>query len=201
MQRIQMEARLAKRRSGRRRPVRALAAMCLLLRLASAGWAQSRPSEYQVKAAYLFNFGKFVRSAGDGPLAKGPTFDICILGRDPMGASLDQIVAGDSIENHPVRVLRLTDPSQARSCAVVFLSSSESGSLREDLAILTGWNVLTVSDLPDFLERGGMIQFVLMGDHVRFDVNLDAVSRGHLVLSSELLRVAAAIKGMPGGAR
>jgi hypothetical protein len=154
-----------------------------------------------VKAAYLFNFGKFVRSAGGGPVAKGSTFDICILGRDPIGRSLDEIVAGDSIENRPVRVLRITDATQARACAVVFVSAYESANLREDLAILDGADALTVSDAPDFLSRGGMIQFVTMGDHVRFDVNLNAVNRSHLVLSSELLRVAAEVTGKPGGAR
>lgn len=182
-----------------RRVARGFAAVCLL-GLASAGRAQSRPSEYQVKAAYLFNFGKFVRSAGGGPVAKGPSFDICILGRDPIGNALDQIVAGESIEGRPVRVLRVEDPTQARKCAIVFVSANEGGNLREDLAILENSDTLTVSDAPDFLDRGGMIQFVLMSDHVRFEVNLNAVHRTHLVLSSELLRVAVAVQGKPGGA-
>ncbi len=198
---IQMKASRPDGRARWCRSAGALAAVCLLAEFAPGGWAQQRPSEYQVKAAYLFNLGKFVRSAGGGPVAKGPTFDICILGRDSIGPSLDRIVAGDSIENRPVRVLRLTDPTRARACAVVFVSAYESGNLREDLAIMAGSNALTVSDAPDFLDRGGMIQFVLMSDRVRFDVNLDAVNRSHLVLSSELLRVAAAVKGKPGGAR
>jgi len=196
-----MEAGRADGKPKWRRFAHALAAVCLLAVFARAAWAQQRPSEYQVKAAYLFNFGKFVRSASGGPMAKGSTFDICILGRDPIGRSLDEIVGGDSIENRPVRVLRITDATQARACAVVFVSAYEGASLREDLAILDGSDALTVSDAPDFLDRGGMIQFVIMSDHVRFDVNLNAVNHGHLVLSSELLRVAAEVKGKPGGAR
>lgn len=175
------------------------AAAWLLVSLAASGWAQARPSEYDVKAAYLFNFGKFVRNAGGVPAARGPNFDICILGRDPIGHSLDQIVAGETIEGRPVQVRRISDPSRGRTCAIVFISPYEGDNLREDLAILDGADVLTVSDAPDFLEQGGMIQFVTEGDHVRFEVDLNAVDRTHLVLSSELLRVAVAVKGKPPG--
>jgi len=69
--------------------------------------------------------------------------------------------------------------------------------MREDLAILGNADVLTVSDAPDFLQHGGMIQFVLVSNHVRFAVNLEAVNHTHLVLSSELLRVASSVAGKP----
>jgi hypothetical protein len=198
---IPIEPRSAGGRCRWRVSTHVLASVCLLLGLVRGGPAQARPSEYQVKAAYLFNFGKFVRNTGGGPVAKGPSFDICILGRDPIGPVLDRIVAGEFIENRPVHVRRIGEPTQVHTCAVVFVSALEGGNLREDLAILDRSDTLTVSDAPDFLERGGMIQFVLLGDHVRFEVNLDAVHRTHLVLSSELLRVAVAVKGTPGGAR
>lgn len=160
--------------------------------------AQAQTSEYEVKAAYLFNFGKFIRISGS-PEPQHSTFDICILGRDPIGRAMDDIVANESIDNRPVRVARISDATQGRKCDIVFISPYEADSIREDLAVLDGADALTVSDAPDFLELGGMIQFVLEGDHVRFEVNLDAVERTHLVLSSELLRVAAAVKGKPAG--
>lgn len=162
--------------------------------------AQARPSEYDVKAAYLLNFGKFMHVAGASP-AHRASFDICILGRDPIGHAMDAIVKNESIDNKPVHVERIADASRGRGCDIVFVSPYEGESVREDLAVLTGADVLTVGDTPDFLERGGMIQFVLQGNHVRFEVNLDAVNRTHLVLSSELLRVAAAVKGKPAEAR
>jgi YfiR/HmsC-like len=164
--------------------------------LSSGVWSQTKPSEYDVKAAYLFNFGKFMRIAGTAQ-AQRPDFDICILGRDPIGHVLDAIVANESIDHRPVRVARLTDPDRGRRCDIVFISPYEGEGIRADLAALAGTDVLTVSDSPDFLERGGMIQFVLQDDHVRFEVNLNAVDRTHLVLSSELLRVAAAVMGKP----
>lgn len=169
----------------------------LLFGIGSLIGPQPKPTEYDVKAAYLFNFGKFLRFDSIAPQQRGSTFDICILGRDPIGHTLDQIAANESIDRRPVRVLRVADVTDGRRCQVLFISAYEADNIREDLAILSGADVLTVSDAPGFLDQGGMIQFVLESDHVRFAVNLDAVSRTHLVLSSELLRVAASIKGKP----
>lgn len=177
--------------------LRRITALCVCALAAANAWAQAKPSEYDVKAAYLLNFGKFMRVSGNPQ--PHSTFDICILGRDPIGRAMDEIAANQTIDNRPVRVLRIGDAGQGRACDILFVSPFEGDAIHGDLTALSGANVLTVSDAPDFLESGGMIQFVLEGDHVRFEVNLDAVNRTHLALSSELLRVAAAIKGMPPG--
>ncbi len=155
----------------------------------------TRPSEYDVKAAYLLNFGRFVRQA-DGQ-APRTSFDICLLGHDPMGQTIDELAANQSIDNVPVHVRRIPDVTQTKGCTILFISSDEDDHLREDLAILSSVDVLTVSDASDFLDRGGMIQFVLIQNHVRFAVNLNAVNRAHLTLSSELLRVASSVTGKP----
>jgi hypothetical protein len=180
----------------RARRLRANAAVVLIL-LAGLAAAQIMPSEYDVKAAYLFNFGKFIRVNGTARPAPRSTFDLCILGRDPMGRAIDDIAANESIDNRTVRIVRIADVSQAHGCEVLFIGSSEEAQLRENLAIIAKSDVLTVSDAPDFLDRGGMIQFVLQQNRVRFAINLDAVNRTHLVLSSELLKVASTIKGRP----
>jgi len=173
----------------------ATAALILLIATAAAP-AQSKPSEYDIKAAYLFNFGKFMRhSTAYVPRA---TFDICILGHDPIGRTIDDIAANESIDNLPVRVIRIPDVTNAKSCRIVYITASEDVHLREDMAILAGTDVLTVSDSPTFLQVGGMVQFVLVSNHVRFAVNLNALNRSHLALSSELLRVAASVTGKPG---
>jgi hypothetical protein len=185
---------------GRLNRVRALGACFLLapfilsaVTLPAA--APPKPTEYDVKAAYLLNFGRFVRLTG--PHSARSSFDICILGRDPMGQTIDALAANESINNLPVHIRRLLDVSEAKSCSIVFMSSFEGERLRENFAILGNTDVLTVSDAPDFLESGGMIQFILVSNHVRFSINLDAVSRAHLELSSELLRVAASVSGKP----
>lgn len=172
-------------------------AFWLSLWISAFAWTQPAPSEQDAKAAYLFNFGKFLRLADNAPPQHDSTFDICILGRDSFGPALDHLAAHASIDGRPVRVLRVPDVTDAKLCQILFISASEADNIREDLAILSGADALTVSDAPDFLDRGGMIQFLLEDNHVRFAVNLDAVNRAHLVLSSELLRVAASIKGKP----
>jgi hypothetical protein len=156
--------------------------------------AQMKPADYKVEAADLFNFGRFLRHS-DGSVEHASTFDICILGRDPMGRTIDDMAAHESIQNLPVRVPRITDVTGAKGCEIVFISIYEGERMREDLAILAGIDALTVSDIPDFLERGGMIQFVSVANHVRFSVNLNALNRSHLALSSQLLKVAVSVKG------
>ena len=170
----------------------------LLMALPAAGALnQVRPTEYDVKAAYLLNFGKFMHLSEGSNALRRTTFDICILGRDPIGRTIDEIAANETIDGRSVGILRVADASQASTCDVVFVSAQEGERIREDLAILSGSDALTVSDAPGFLSEGGMIQFVIQQDHVRFEVNLNAVNRTHLVLSSELLRVAAAVEGSP----
>lgn len=171
--------------------IKARAALVLLTTLPL--WAQPpHVSEYDVKAAYLFDFGKFLHAI---PPLRRPSFNICIVGQNPMGSALDSITRGEQIDSRPVHIQRMHDADAARSCDIAYISASEAGRIDADLAALRGNDVLTVSDAPGFLDRGGMIQFLNQGNHVRFAVNLDAVHRTHLVLSSELLKVAAAISG------
>ena len=175
---------------------RALTAALLLAQTPAATPATpAKPSEYDVKAAYLLNFGKFVRTFRTA--TPRSSFDICTLGHDPMGSSLDALASNSTIDGHPVRVTHLPDITGAKSCEILFLGAGEENRMREDLAILGNADVLTVSDAPDFLQHGGMIQFVLVSNHVRFAVNLEAVNHTHLVLSSELLRVASSVAGKP----
>ncbi len=173
------------------------AAFLLLLHLAipTAVAQQARPNESELEAADLVNFGKFVREPGAQPFRT--SFDICLLGHDAMGHTLDQRAANQAIGNLPVHVRRLLDITAAKDCAVIFMSADEGAKIREDLAILSPSDALTVSDASDFLERGGMIQFLLVENHLRFAVNLVAVKRAHLTLSSELLRVAFSVTGKP----
>lgn len=185
-----------------RRLTRRFAASLLIagVVIPSAIAQKSKPTEYDVKAAYLLNFGKFVRHA-DGQ-APRVSFDICLVGHDQMGQTIDDLAANQAIDGLPLHVRRIPDVTQTKGCAILFIAADEDEHLREDLAILSSSDVLTVSDSSDFLDRGGMIQFLLIQNHVRFAVNLNAVNRAHLVLSSELLRVASSVVGkLPTGDR
>lgn len=174
-------------RSGRNA---AIVACCTIALFACA---QNRLSEYAVKAAYLFNFGKFVRFTPPESVENRQSFDICIVGEDPLGHTLDDLTANERLEDKPVRVVRFKSAAEARGCAIAYISASEGTRIGTDLKTLRGQEVLTVSDASHFLEDGGMIQFVTVEDHVRFAVNLDAARAAQLSLSSELLRVAISV--------
>lgn len=155
---------------------------------------QGRPSEYQVKAAYLYNFTRFVEWPSQAPAVRSSSFAICVLGRDPFGQALDATVAGESVDGKSVVARRISKPEEGLDCRVLFVSASEDPHLRGDLTVLEKIGVLTVSDIPRFSERGGMIEFVTDGDKVRFEVNLSNAKDSGLSLSSDLLKLAVAIR-------
>lgn len=172
----------------------AILAACATTLLAAT---QAGVSEYDVKAAYVFNFGKFVRFGLPDALENRPSFDICVVGKNPFGQTLAELTAGERLDGKPVRVEEVKTPEEARNCAIAYISSSEEARVRADLDALHGQRVLTVSDAEDFLQSGGMIQLVNVADHIRFAVNMDAVQRAQLTLSAELLKVALAVNATP----
>jgi hypothetical protein len=149
---------------------------------------RSSPSEYEVKAAYLYDFGKFV--AWPAKVAASDDFPICVLGQDPFGPTFDATIAGETINGKKVVVNRISKPQDALSCRILFISASEESQLKEILATIDKTSVLTVSDISQFTRRGGMIQFVTDANRVRFEVNVTTAERAGLTLSSQLLKVA-----------
>jgi hypothetical protein len=170
------------------------ALLCVFVAFPIGAAVSAQPfSEYDVEAAYLYNFGKFVHWPDS--VKKNPTFDICILGDDPFGDTIDKLITNDQMDGKPIRKRIIGRPAEAAGCAIVYISDSEAGNLHRILAHFAGSGALLVSSLPDFARHGGMVQFVLQGDRVRFEVNLKAAAQSHLVLSSELLKVAVSVTG------
>jgi YfiR/HmsC-like len=154
-----------------------------------------KPSRDDVQAAYLYNFGKFARwptSSDHSPML------VCVAGRDAFGRTIARVVEGEEIAGRPVEERNLESPEAEDACSILFVGTTATELEDSFLAAAEGKAILTVGDAPDFLARGGMIQFVLVGDHVRFSVNLEAVNRHRMVLSSELLKVAVTVTGNPG---
>jgi len=158
---------------------------------------QPKPSEYQVKAAYLYNFGRFVKWPAGIAAGKGDSFAVCVLGQDPFGSTLDSTLAGEALDGKPVVIRRIAKPQDAVDCRILFVSSTEEHHLKEILAAIDQASVLTVSDIPGFSRRGGIIQFIAEGDRIRFEINLASAESARLVLSSELLKVAATVRRSP----
>jgi hypothetical protein len=168
---------------------RILESLVLVALLASTAVAQSA-SEYQVKAAFLFNFAKFVEWPADAFSAADAPLQICVLGADPFGRDFEQVIEDKAVNGHRLEVAHPEGVPQARACQILFIASSEKQRVREILRGLTGVGVLTVGDTPGFAKMGGVINFVLDENRVRFEINVKAAERAHLKLSARLLTVA-----------
>jgi hypothetical protein len=169
----------------------AIVAVLLVLVAAPArAQAPAAPTEHQVKAVFLFNFSQFVdwpaSSFADGraPLVIG------VLGKDPFGATLDEIVRGETVNGRPLEVRRYGSAEQIDTCHILFIERSQDEQLDAVLAALKGRNVLTVGDFEGFARRGGIIRFVTVGNKIRLRVNLAAAQDAKLTISSKLLRPA-----------
>jgi len=189
-------------RSNRLSLVLCICALCATSTIAASPLSaqQIKANEYQVKATYLYNFGKFVKWPPEVTADKSDSFAVCILGQDPFGTVLDTTLASEKLDGKPVVLRRISQPKDATDCRIVFISSAEDKHLKEILAALDSFGALTVSDMHDFARRGGMIQFTAEGEKIRFEINLGSAESAKLVLSSELLKVAANVrKAAPAG--
>jgi len=153
-----------------------------------------KPTEYEVQAAYLSNFGRFVEWPAGAKVTGSEPFNVCVLGPDPFGLLLDAALKGETIFGAPMVAKRVAGPEDTSGCRILYIGSSKSERVKAILASLGTAGILTVSDAPGFTKLGGMIQFVLEGDRVRFEINLSAAQRSGLIMSSELLKVATAVR-------
>jgi hypothetical protein len=146
--------------------------------------------EYQVKAAFLFNFSQFVSWPPQAfSSAKAPIV-IAVLGRDPFGPNLDAMVSGQQVDGHPLVVRRYRDVSEVDGCHILFIDQSESAQLSEILQTLRGRAILTVSDIDRSAQSGVMIDLVTQNHHIRLHINLAATRASGLTVSSQLLSLA-----------
>jgi len=193
-------------RAAPRRPraatARALACVGLLAALlvpaagGTVGQEASRVSaEYDLKAAFLFNFTQFVEWPPEAfPEASTP-ITIGILGDDPFGRSLDEMVADEVVRNRKLLIRRFRDVAQVDACHVLFVSPSETRSLDRVLAALDRRSILTVGENPDFVAHSGIVAFVLSHNRLRLRINLAAARAARLTISSKLLRQAQIVGG------
>jgi YfiR/HmsC-like len=165
-----------------------------LLPLFSGAYAQSpAPTEYQVKAAFLYNFAKFVEWPASSFSSETSPLQICVFGHDPFSQALHDITQNKSVGGRKLEVKSAPDIQQAKSCQVLFISASEETQVKQILEGLRATSVLTVGDTNGFIEQGGMINFVLENDRVRFEINRKAAEQAGLKISSKLLSVAKSV--------
>jgi hypothetical protein len=169
------------------RVIAVLAAALLACMPAFSGIAGQPSTEYRIKAAFLYNFTSFVTWPEE--FAGQTGFTLCVFGDDPFGVLLDRL-AGKSVKNTKLVVRRLESLALLDQCQLVFISEISSEQLGATLALLHRLPVLTVSDMHGFTELGGIIEFRIIDNKVRFDINLNAAESAGLTISSKLLSLA-----------
>lgn len=160
-----------------------------------------RPAEAQdgslalaVKAAYLVKIQPFVTWPSAAFATAQSPFTLCVAGSDPLGGLLDRAVAGQSFSGRAETVRRLADASETAGCQIFYVASSDPLALRQALDAVRGRPILTVTDGVTEADAGGMINFRVIDDRVRFTIDDDAAAASGLDISSKLLNLAVSVR-------
>lgn len=181
-------------RAAHRIPAIALTVMATISVMLAAGVSDESAVELRIKAAYVYNFARFVEwptRSSQGPLRIG------VLGHGDLAAPLEEIVRGKSANGRQLEVVQVSVESEADRCEIVLIERSESRRIKEIVEALAGKPVLTVCDTGNCAHDGGMIAFRMADESVRFQINQDAAEHAGLRISSQLLKVAIPAAGKP----
>lgn len=148
------------------------------------------PRQYQIKAVFLYNFTKFVDWSVPAFPDENAPLVIGILGEDPFGSYLDEVIAGEKLKDHPLLIQRYNSTEEIRDCHILFINLPDQNKTAEIIESIKGRSILTVSDAPDFLELGGMVRFVTIDKKIRLQINPEASEASAIKISSKLLRLA-----------
>ncbi len=172
-------------------------AVALTALLAAGGnpvHAESVQFEYKLKAVFLLNFAKFVSWPASAFTAENAPLNICILGTDPFGPVLDQVVQGETVQSHPLAVVRPTPGTGSQpTCHIAYISPSLEAQYEKLLGKMAT-DTLTVGETDKFIDAGGMVNFVLEETKVKFVINSNALTNVSFVVSSKLLSLGRAAR-------
>ncbi|HXT11957.1 MAG TPA: YfiR family protein [Candidatus Angelobacter sp.] len=170
---------------------RSLLFLGLILSLSFNVFSQNQPSEYQVKAAFLYNFAKFVEwPPASFPKPNSPIV-IGVLGKNVFGNALEQVIRNHRVNDHPFQFKTFNSAADAAGhCQILFISSSQKDNFSRIIEELHGASVLTVSENDGFIKAGGMINFVIEDNKIRFQISDAAAKKAGLKISSKLLTLA-----------
>lgn len=171
-----------------------LALVSLVLVCAALAPACAAPSEYEIKAAFLYNFANFVEWPGKVAADSNGTLVIGVYGDDPFGDALDQTVAGKTINGRRIEIKRFRSVRDLKPCHILYISASEDGHTGRILDAIADWHVLTVGETDGFARGGGIIGFVVEDKKVKFEISTDNAKRAGIRVSSKLLKLAKVVR-------
>lgn len=160
----------------------------LLLTMTARGDDDSR--EYQLKAAFIYNFGQFIEWPDKAFSDSGGTFVVAVIGPDPFGDALQNAMQGKKVGDRPIVVKHFESADQAGGCQLLFVPAAEDDGLAEIFKAIADRSILTVGESTSFLSAGGTIQFLIENNKIRFEINLDSANKAGLRISSRLLSLA-----------
>ena len=179
--------------SGRLFPLSLVIALTVLFLPAGRAGAQEA-NEYEVKAAYLYNFARFVEWPDNVSLDPNGPLVIAILGRDPFGGEIDRFIQGKTVNGRRLVIKRFSSLEAYEQCHILFVSSSEKRNLPRILAAVGNSSVLTVSETDRFAQIGGIINFITIENSIRFEINQAAAERVGLKISYKLLSLGRVVR-------
>jgi hypothetical protein len=148
-------------------------------------------AEYQVKTAYLYNFAKFIQWPADAFADSSSPIVIGILGEDPFGSSLDQVISQRQAQGRSLRIERYQSLADIKHCHLLFVSRSEAKRQSELLRAIADSGLATVGESADFTHDGGQIRFFFTSDQtIKIEVNPQAAKRAGIFISSRIMKIA-----------
>ncbi len=165
-------------------------ALAFMLLIARCPASPNAPSEYEVKAVFVFNFSHFVAWPSNAFSATDQPFVIGVLGSDPFGPHLEAVVHGEQIDAHPLVVRHFRDVADVSNCQILFIDRSEHAQLDRIISALGHRSILTVSDQEGASQQGVMIQFATKDNQIHLRINAGSAHAAGLTISSNLMRLA-----------
>jgi len=170
---------------------RRAALLTLALLVVLLGRANAEPAtEKQLKSVFLYNFTMYVSWPPEAFDGAGAPLSVCVLGADPFGTVLDDTLRGETVNARKLSARRVSRVDEVSSCQILFISDSEAGELPALLKALAGKPVLTVGEMDQFAEHGGMIELRKVQSKIHLEINEDSAARAGLKISSQLLKLA-----------
>jgi len=178
-----------------RRRCRGLFLVNIVLFLYRPAFAQV--DEYQLKAAFLYNFAKFVEWPPHSFTSANEPISICILGENPFGDILSRTISGKVVAGRGLEVRMLSPSDPPHGCHILFAAGSQSKKVRQAISNEAGLGILTVGETPEFLTYGGIISFKLDHGNIRLAINVAAAECAQVRISSKLLNLAEIVRRAP----
>lgn len=154
-------------------------------------------AEYRLKLAFLYNFAQFVNWPPEAFHDSAAALTICVAGQDPFQGEIEQSLRGRMAGGHPIQLKRLKPNDDPRSCHIIFVRAGEKKLPGRILAAVKGSSALTVGETKGFADMGGVVNFTLEQNKLRFEINLAAAMQTQLKISSKLLALAKIVKAGP----